>query len=157
LPLWPVATTPARAWFLDGRLRKRLRFQNLLPVEFDIWIVFLDPADRFFVERRPPDFDARRRTKPIENAMPRSPAAANSMYERGCFIPAFVASKPQKWQSYLRLVERPIFLAGFAAAFFKALTGFFFCTLACFGGALGGPGFATGTLAATWRPSAGAL
>jgi hypothetical protein len=40
------------------------------------------------------------------------------MDKRGRFVAAFVASEPQKWQSYLRLAERPGFFADFAAGFF---------------------------------------
>jgi hypothetical protein len=101
------------------------------------------------------------------------------MHKRGCFIPAFVAGKPQKWQSYLRLVERPIFFAAFTAGFFPAL-GAFLPTPDCPADALAeadsadalaetglAEGLAgvdladtfavTGALAATARPSDGAL
>ena len=102
----------------------RLRFQNLGPVEFDIGVVFFDPADGFFVERGAADLDAWRRAKPVENALPRPPVAAAGIDEGGCFVPAFVAGKPQKWQIYLRLGDRPFFLPGFAAGFFFAALGF---------------------------------
>ena len=103
-----------------GRCGRRLGFENFRPVELDVGIVFFDPADGVFVERGAADLDARRRAKPVENALPRSPVTAAGMDERGCFVPAFVAGKPQKWQSYLRLRDCPVFLAGFAAGFFAA-------------------------------------
>jgi hypothetical protein len=80
--------------------------------------VLFDPADGVFIERRAADLDAWRRAKPVQNPLPRPPVSTAGMDKRGCFVPAFVAGEPQKWQSYLRLTDRPVFLAAFAAGFF---------------------------------------
>ena len=79
--------------------------------------MLFDPADGVFVERRAAHLDAGRRAKPVKNALPRPPVAAAGMDKRGRFVPAFVAGEPQKWQSYLRLGDRPVFLPDFAAGF----------------------------------------
>ena len=101
-----------------GRGRRRgclgFGFKNFGPIELDIGVVLFDPADRILVQCGPPDLDAWRCPKPIENALSRPPVAAAGMDERRCFVPALIAGKPQKWQSYLRLDER----AGFFTTFF---------------------------------------
>ena len=120
--------------------------------------MFLDPTNSFFVERGTTDLDARRRAKPIENPLPRPAIATPGMDKRRCFIPALITGKPQSWQSYLRLAERPDFFDGFEA-------GFFFAAGLLFGGAgfavaRAGAGLAdarTEAAATVGRPSAGAL
>jgi hypothetical protein len=146
---FPLLGLPRRPLTGDGRRRGRLCFKDFGPVEFDVGVVFFDPADRGFVEGWPPDFDAWRRAEPVKKARLRSAAAPAGMDERGCFIPAFVAGKPQEWQSYLRLGDRPVFLAGFGAGFF--LTGL------AFGFGLALAGFAAAGRAADARLSDGAL
>ena len=92
------------------------------------------------------------------------------MDKRGCFVPALIAGEPQKWQSYLRLAERPDFFAGFAAGFFfAALLAADFAPPACLAVALAEAGLAVPLAGAglaealvrvdatVVRPSAGAL
>ncbi len=116
-----VATLAANTRVFGGRRGCGLRLEDLRPVELDIRVVLFDPPNRVFVERRAADLDARRRAKPVQNALPRSPVAAAGMDKRRCFVPTFVAGEPQKWQSYLRLDDRPFFLPDFAAGFFFAV------------------------------------
>src|SRR4029453_3478278 len=116
----PIAPSAAIARVFGRRGRRRLCLEDLGPVEFDVRVVCFDPADRCLVQGGPPDFNARRRAEPVKNPGPRSAVATAGMHERGCFIPALVAGKPQGWQSYLRFGDRPVFLAGFGAGFFLA-------------------------------------
>ncbi|HEY0284557.1 MAG TPA: hypothetical protein VGC23_04160, partial [Vicinamibacterales bacterium] len=80
---WTIAVA---AWAAGARVvglggGSRLRFENSGPVEFDIGVVFFDPADGFFVKRGAADLDAWGRAKPIENALPRPPVAAAGIDE----------------------------------------------------------------------------
>jgi len=81
-----------------------LPFQDARPVEINVWVVLLDQANRVFVERRSPDADAGRRSKPVEDARSRFPATsapgAVRMHDKGVLVPAFVARKPQMRQNY---------------------------------------------------------
>ena len=113
--------------------------------------MLFDPFDGVLVERGAPDFEAGRRAEPVEYARPRSAAAAASVNEGGCFVPARVAGKPQKWQSYLRLADRPVFLAGLGAAFFLAGLAL------AFGFAAPLAGLTEALRVSAARPSAGAL
>src|SRR6185503_12917263 len=85
------------------RTRTVLPFQDAGPVEFNVGIVLLDQADGVFVERRPPDPDARRRSKPVEDARSRfsatSAPGAVRMHDKRVLVPPFVARKPQMRQS----------------------------------------------------------
>ena len=122
--------TPAASTFLVFSLRRRRwrRLENFLPVEIDLGIVLLDPANRFFIQRRAAYFHARRRAKPVQQLLARAPvAAAKGMNERRCFVPAFVAGEPQEWQGYLRFGERVADFAvrrDFAGVRFRPRDGF---------------------------------
>ena len=117
--------------------------------------MFFDPEDGVLIERGTANLDSGRRPKPVKNALARTSATAAGMDERRSFVPAFVAGEPQKWQSYLRLGDSPVFLARFAAGFFGAdlVFGLALAPLA--------PADLVAGLAAegraTVRPSAGAL
>jgi hypothetical protein len=73
LPLaWTLRSgtlSATRLSFFRRQLGRWLRLEDLLPVEADVGIVLFDPADGIGVERGAPYLDARRRTKPIENAL----------------------------------------------------------------------------------------
>lgn len=68
-PLTVAGSRPASALpFLGTSLGRRLlRLQNSCPVELDVWIVFLDEANRVFVQRRTADANTGRRPEPVEN------------------------------------------------------------------------------------------
>ena len=106
-PLGPVTALAAR-FRIVGRLgRRRLGFEDFLPVELDIRILFFDPADRVFIQGGPPDLDPGRSPEPVKKALLRAPLTSRGVHERCRFVPALVASKPQEWQYYLRLGDRP--------------------------------------------------
>jgi hypothetical protein len=82
-------------------LRDRI-FENARPVEFDVGVVLLQQPDRFLVDRRASDADARRRAEPVQKALPRpAPAPARPDFgERGRLVSALVAIEAQLRQGY---------------------------------------------------------
>jgi hypothetical protein len=98
---WPVPAFCLR----HPRLRRRLlRLQNSRPVELNVRIVFLDEANRVFVERRTPDANAGRGSEPIQDARTRlsSTTAAGAMRidDKRVLVAALVAAEPEVRQSY---------------------------------------------------------
>src|SRR5690349_20898145 len=79
---------PTAAAFFCRRRGRRLRFENLGPVEFDVRVVFFDPADGVLVERGTSDLHARRRPEPVQNPLASAAAVTAGMYERRSFVPA---------------------------------------------------------------------
>ena len=110
----PATITRVLAWW------RRLGFQNPRPIEGDVGILLFDQADGRVVERWPADLHAGWGAEPIKEAIPRPSISAGGLNKRRCFVPAFVAGNPQKWQSYLRLAGRAAFFAGRAAGRFLA-------------------------------------
>jgi hypothetical protein len=81
-----------------------LSFQDPGPVEIDVGIVLLDQPDRIFIERGAPDTHSRGRSKPIEDARSRLPAAPGAgavrVLDKRVLVAAFVARKSQMRQNY---------------------------------------------------------
>ena len=111
---------------------RRFCLEDFWPVELDVGVLFFDRTDGRFVKRRPPNFHAGRRAKPVKHFVPRSALPANGVDKRGGFVPTLVAAKFQKWHCYLRLEDRAV-RAGGLAAFepprFAGLAPFFFGVL----------------------------
>jgi hypothetical protein len=85
-----------------------LLFQDLRPVELDLRIVLFDRLDCRFVERRPTDPYARRRSKPVEDAGSRSAFATITVDDERVFVAALVAAEPEVRQGYFLFCARAV-------------------------------------------------
>ena len=126
---------------LRGRPRLRgwcsLPLQDPRPLEVDSGVQLLDEANGVLVERRPADLDSRRRSKPIKNARPRTPATAIGVDDEGVLVAVLVAIEPKIRQNYFLFFSGRAGATLRAGAFRVAATaalragaGFFFATTA---------------------------
>lgn len=104
------------------RLRTRRGFvvslEDLVPVEPDVRVMFLDQADGLLVERRAADAHAWRRAEPVQDAGAGARPAPGSMNDEGVFVAAFVASEPEDGQAYFPFCfwARPFWVRAAATA-----------------------------------------
>src|SRR5215204_2402354 len=98
-----------RCRFGDGIL------QDPRPVELDVRVVLLEEANRFFVDGRPADTDARRRAEPVEKPLAlTTPSATRRFGERRRLVAALVTIEAELRQELL-----PLLLAVLAVCAFR--------------------------------------
>lgn len=90
----------SRSLRLSNLDRFSTAFQDARPIEVDLRVVLFDQPDGIFVERGAPDLHARRRTKPIKDARPRTPTPFFGMHDESVLVSTLVAAEPQIRQGY---------------------------------------------------------